>query len=85
MRGVRECGEIVRQAQVASVVVEKVEFEEVEEVQEEDAAVDTKHDFRLAWLWIEGWRGRLRTAGDIVEKTRHEFSDGKVKSLYVHL
>jgi hypothetical protein len=30
-------------------------------------------DFRLAWLWAEGWRARLRRSGDIVEQTRWEW------------
>lgn len=30
-------------------------------------------DFRLAWLWVEGWRARLRKSGDIVEKSRWEW------------
>ncbi len=29
-------------------------------------------EFRLAWLWVEGWRQRLRKSGDVVEKTRRE-------------
>jgi hypothetical protein len=32
---------------------------------------DNQH--RLAWLWAEGWRNRLRRAGDVVEKTRWEW------------
>lgn len=30
-------------------------------------------DFRLAWVWVEGWRARLRKSGDVVEKARWEF------------
>ncbi len=30
-------------------------------------------NFRLAWLWVEGWRQRLRKSGDIVEQTRWEW------------
>jgi hypothetical protein len=30
-------------------------------------------DFRLAWMFVEGWRQRLRVAGDIVEKNRWEW------------
>ena len=29
--------------------------------------------FRLAWMWVEGWRSRLRKGGDIVEKARWEW------------
>lgn len=28
-------------------------------------------EFRLAWMWVEGWRARLRMSGDVVEKERH--------------
>ena len=31
-------------------------------------------DFRLAWLWAEGWRAaQLRKSGEIVEQTRWEW------------
>ena len=30
-------------------------------------------DLRLPWLWVEGWRARLRRSGDIVEQTRWEW------------
>jgi len=29
--------------------------------------------YRLPWLWVEGWRARLRRSGDVVEATRWEF------------
>lgn len=29
-----------------------------------------RDEYRLAWMWIEGWRARLRRAGDVVEKGR---------------
>ncbi|KAK1714455.1 hypothetical protein BDP67DRAFT_401528, partial [Colletotrichum lupini] len=29
--------------------------------------------FRLAWLFVEGWRQKLQKAGDMVEKTRWEW------------
>ncbi|OHF03046.1 hypothetical protein CORC01_01804 [Colletotrichum orchidophilum] len=29
--------------------------------------------FRLAWLFVEGWRQKLRKAGDLVERTRWEW------------
>jgi len=38
--------------------------------------VRSDSDLRLPWLWIEGWRTRLRRAGDEVEKARWE---GKAK------
>lgn len=30
-------------------------------------------EFRLAWLWVEGWRAKLRKGGDVVEKARWEW------------
>lgn len=30
-------------------------------------------DFRLAWIWVQGWRARLRKSGDVVEKARWEW------------
>lgn len=30
-------------------------------------------DFRLAWLMVEGWRAKLRKAGDFVERARWEW------------
>ncbi|KZL82788.1 hypothetical protein CI238_10743 [Colletotrichum incanum] len=29
--------------------------------------------FRLAWLFIEGWRHKLRKAGDMIERSRWEW------------
>lgn len=29
--------------------------------------------FRLAWLFVEGWRHELRKAGDMIEKARWEW------------
>lgn len=38
-----------------------------------------QEEWRLAWLWVEGWRERLRKSGDIVEKSRWEWRlDGTV-------
>ncbi|KAK4208269.1 hypothetical protein QBC37DRAFT_80083 [Rhypophila decipiens] len=30
-------------------------------------------DLRLPWMWVEGWRARLRMSGDVVEKSRWEW------------
>lgn len=35
--------------------------------------VEKGSDFRLAWLWVEGWRAQLRDAGDLVERERWEW------------
>lgn len=35
--------------------------------------VETDSDFRLAWLFVEGWRAKIRKAGDVVEKARWEW------------
>lgn len=37
------------------------------------AEVDPGSDFRLAWLMVEGWRAKLRKAGDFVERARWEW------------
>ncbi len=31
-----------------------------------------KGEFKMAWLWAEGWRARLRAGGDLVERCRYE-------------
>lgn len=33
--------------------------------------MEAEGEFRLAWMWVEGWRARLRKGGDIVERERH--------------
>jgi hypothetical protein len=33
--------------------------------------VEKDKDERLAWMWAQGWRARLRGAGDLVEKCRY--------------
>lgn len=37
------------------------------------AEVQAGSALRLPWLWAEGWRARLRKAGDQVEKARWEW------------
>lgn len=32
-----------------------------------------KGDLKDAWLWVEGWRARLRAGGDLVEKCRYGY------------
>lgn len=54
-----------------------------QEVEEEPGVISNGHitgpnaevhgEFRLAWLWAEGWRARLRKSGDVVEKCRWEW------------
>ena len=31
---------------------------------------EVRGDQRLAWLWVEGWRARLRGGGDLIERCR---------------
>lgn len=40
------------------------------------AEVETDSEYRLAWIFIEGWRARLRKSGDVVEKARWEWRVG---------
>jgi hypothetical protein len=39
------------------------------------------HDYRLAWLWVVGWRARLTKAGDAVERCRWEWRLDDMASL----
>lgn len=50
---------------------------------EEYGRYDVKGDFRLAWMWIEGRRARLRAAGDVVERERWMDESGGRKSVHV--
>ncbi|KAL1846154.1 hypothetical protein Daus18300_014343 [Diaporthe australafricana] len=38
-----------------------------------EGRVEPGSDFRLAWLWVEGWRAQLRKGGDTVERSRWEW------------
>lgn len=35
--------------------------------------VESDSEFRLAWLWVEGWRAQLRKGGDTVERARWDW------------
>jgi hypothetical protein len=37
------------------------------------AAREATGEYRIPWLWVEGWRARLRKCGDVIEQTRWEF------------
>lgn len=40
--------------------------------------------WRLAYIWVEGWRERLRRAGDLIEKQRFEgMWEGEIKKIEV--
>jgi hypothetical protein len=82
-RGFRGFDGVMRSAEIGSVRIEKVEVEE--EAYEPERGGEAREEFRLAWMWVEGWRRRLTAAGDIVEKQRHEFSDGETKRFYITL
>lgn len=63
---------------VSNVVRNGSGFESLEviiglENQEENngGRVEKDKDERLAWMWVQGWRARLRGAGDLVEKCRY--------------
>jgi hypothetical protein len=38
-----------------------------------DSKAAVKGDLKDAWLWVEGWRARLRAGGDLVEKCRYGY------------
>ncbi|KAK2042463.1 hypothetical protein LZ31DRAFT_470321 [Colletotrichum somersetense] len=40
--------------------------------------------FRLAWLFVEGWRHRLQKAGDTIERSRWEWELGGVTAVSTH-
>lgn len=51
----------------------RVRFEEVVGYwRREDEGEGAKAQYRLPWIWVEGWRGKLRTAGDVVKRKRYE-------------
>ena len=35
---------------------------------EKSLKVKAQGEFKMAWLWSEGWRARLRAGGDLIEK-----------------
>jgi hypothetical protein len=37
------------------------------------SSIEAGGDFRLAWMFVEGWRQRLQIAGDTIEKHRTEW------------
>lgn len=41
--------------------------------QDNDWKPKTSFEFKDAWLWVEGWRARLRAGGDLVEKCRYRY------------
>jgi hypothetical protein len=39
--------------------------------EEESKGKEVQGDFKMAWMWVQGWRANLRVGGDEVEKCRH--------------
>jgi hypothetical protein len=56
---------------------------EAEAEAEEDADPKVTGSARLAWMFVEGWRKRLRVAGDIIEQKRWEWSMADMKNMSV--
>jgi hypothetical protein len=54
---------------VTNVVRIGVEFEE----KDKNLVIKVEGEFKMAWLWVEGWRARLRAGGDLVEKCKYDF------------
>jgi len=50
--------------------------EQVKNGEVKDEAVG---QYRLAWMSVAGWRARLRVAGDVVERERHDHIGWKAK------
>jgi hypothetical protein len=42
---------------------------------EKEQEVKVQGELKMAWLWVEGWRARLRAGGDLVEKCRYDFGE----------
>ncbi|KAK2015968.1 hypothetical protein LZ32DRAFT_656028 [Colletotrichum eremochloae] len=40
--------------------------------------------YRLAWLFVEGWRRRLQKAGDTIERSRWEWELGGAPAMSIH-
>ena len=52
-------------------IVKKRSSERKTEVEKGERVVGD--DAKLAWFWVQGWRARLRLAGDLVEMCRYDF------------
>lgn len=37
--------------------------------------VSARGEYKMAWLWVEGWRARLRAGGEVVEECRRAFGE----------
>jgi hypothetical protein len=68
----------VEGVKVSNVVRNGSGFESLEVIlglenqwEDSDRVVEKDRDERLAWMWVQGWRARLRGAGDLVEKCRY--------------
>ncbi len=60
----RKVGRLVKSANGIQVEIrEKVRGGEIEEVV-------SGNEMRLAWIWVQGWRARLKSGGDLVERCR---------------
>jgi hypothetical protein len=40
--------------------------------EEEEVGYEVRGECKMAWMWVEGWRARLRAGGDVVERCRGE-------------
>ncbi|KAJ2903796.1 hypothetical protein MKZ38_009362 [Zalerion maritima] len=64
-------------SQLRVSVIEEEDYGDVMEKEQADAygikEVASGSEYRLSWVWTDGWRSRLRKAGDVVEKARWEF------------
>ncbi|KAH8678929.1 hypothetical protein BGZ60DRAFT_525666 [Tricladium varicosporioides] len=65
----------------------RIGFDEVssdeERAEEERKKLEIQGEFKMAYLWVEGWRARLRAGGDIVEKARGGWYDRRTEVTYV--
>lgn len=47
-----------------------VGFGDVGEGEDERTRDEVQGEYVMAWMWVEGWKARLRAGGDVVERCR---------------
>lgn len=63
----------------------RVGFDEVSSDDEDlkKEKLEIQGEFKMAYLWVEGWRARLRAGGDVVEKARGGWYDQRTEVTHV--
>lgn len=63
----------IKENRVSLVSVISSEIHIDDDIEDDETVSDVTGDLRLPWMWVEGWRARLRMSGDVVEKSRWEW------------